>query len=358
MSKIIEYTPPVSLRNCFAIKKNNGIRPFHNVTLTFRGRDAISLAVEHFELKKSDVVLFPGFLCKIIVNPFTDNLTPEYYDIEKDLSINTEYIESILSNHKVKVLYIIHYFGFLHENLSQLSRICKKHGVLLWEDHAHSALSQFSYNFADAMIFSFRKVLPIPDGGGLWLPNTSPMKISRGNIFSSNITSMLIVAHRSKWGINKNIGRITHSISCNNNGSQHNGHKKITPKPISYFSKRIIKSIDMKSIFTIRRDIFLKWQDLLVNSQFNPVFTSLPEDACPQSFPILVQNPQELLIKFWKFNVCLKNRWPLEEQMKEKCPTAFNLSNSIFALPIYPGLSQSDMELIMTLLKQYGKPLP
>lgn len=114
----------------------------------------------------------------------------------------------------------------------------------------------------------------------------------------------------------------------------------------------------MKSIFTIRRDIFLKWQDLLVNSQFNPVFTSLPEDACPQSFPILVQNPQELLIKFWKFNVCLKNRWPLEEQMKEKCPTAFNLSNSIFALPIYPGLSQSDMELIMTLLKQYGKPLP
>jgi hypothetical protein len=354
MRNIIESTPPVSFRNYFLTRKNIHNNQFRDVTYTLRGRDAISIAVKNFGLRKQDTVLLPGYLCNIIVTPFNNNFSPMYYDIGGDLSINAEVIESILSTNKVKVLYIIHYFGYLHRNLNELSQLCKKYGVLLWEDHAHSAFSHISYEYADAMIFSFRKLLPIPDGGGLWLSNSAHMKFSSTSAISSNLISMLILIKRSNWS--KRLKGITHQLSVNGTAPIRNGSKEIIPQPISYISKSIIKHTDVEKIFTIRRNIFTKWQNLFLNSRFEPVFASLPDNICPQSFPIRVKNPQELLSRLWDFNVRLRNRWPLDEQIKEKCPTAFKLSNTLFALPIYPGLLQSDMDRIMTLLEKYGEP--
>ena len=357
MKNIIESTPPVSLRNYFTIRKNVPNQQFQDVTFTLRGRDAIALAVRHFGLQKHDTVLLPGYLCKITVTPFTHMFNPDYYDINKDFSINTEVIESILSSRKIKVLYVIHYFGFLHRNIAQLSKLCKKYGVMLWEDHAHSALSDISYNYADAMIFSFRKILPIPDGGGLWLANFSPIKMSGISAISSNITSMLILAKRTRWAMGKKFLGVTHGMSHYSTASIHDGSKEITPRSISHMSKCIIRHVDIKSIFDIRRNIFKKWQRLFSKSRFRPVFSSLPDDICPQSFPIWIRNPEEMLSKFWNANIFLRNRWPLEEQKKEKCPTAFEISNSIFALPIYPDLLESDMNRMMALLERNGEPL-
>jgi hypothetical protein len=358
MNRLIESTPPICFKSYFSINKKNPNKDFQNVIFTLRGRDAISMAVKHFGLKKQDIVLLPGYLCKIIVDPFLDSFSPEYYDIGRDLSINTEVIESILCRHKVKVLYVIHYYGFLHRNIHELSRLCKKYGVLLWEDHAHSALSHFSYDYADAMIFSFRKVFPVPDGGGLWLAGSPSMKINHAGALSSNIISLLIFAKRAGLGRNTKFGTISESIANNNNISIRNGSKRITPQPISFMSRRYIKGADIESIYSIRRNIFLKWQTLFSNSPFKPVITFLPDDVCPYSFLIWVKNSQELPSKLWKFGVHLKNLWPLEDEMEAKCPTAFDLSKTLFSLPIYPGLLQSDMERIFTLVEQYGEPLP
>jgi len=351
-NNIIESVPPVSLRNYFSIKKKVSNPRFQDVTLTLRGRDAISIAVRHFGLKKEDTMLVPAYSCGVIVRPFTENFSPEYYDIERDFSINPEIIESKLSTGKVKVLYIIHYFGFLHRNLNQLSKLCKKYGVLLWEDHAHSALSNISYDYADAMIFSFRKLLPIPDGGGIWLPNSSPMKIAGTGTLASNIISMLVLAQRCRLRMSRRTKGTIKPMASLCTASMHKGPKQIIPKPISYMSGHIMKCADIESIFDIRRNIFRKWQRLLSNSGFKPLCSSLPDNVCPHSFPIWVQNVEQLLVKLWQHNVCLRILWPLEPQLKEKCPTSFDISKSILPLPIYPGLLESDMVRIMTLVER------
>jgi len=356
IKNVIESMPPVSLRNYFSIKKKVRNPRFQDVTLTLRGRDAISIAVRHFGLKKKDTILVPAYSCRVIVKPFTENFSPEYYDIERDFSINTEAIESKLSTGKVKVLYVIHCFGFLHRNLNQLSKLCKKYGVLLWEDHAHSALSHISYDYADAMIFSFRKLLPIPDGGGIWLPNSSPMKIAGAGTLASNIISMLVLAQRCKLRMNRRLRGVIKPMASLCTASMQKGSKQIIPKPISYMSGHIMQCADIESIFAIRRNIFRKWNHLVSNSGFNPLFSSLPDNVCPHSFPIWVQNVEQLLSTLWRHNVCLRILWPLEPQLKEKCPTSFDISKSILPLPIYPGLLESDMERIMTLVERYGEP--
>ncbi len=355
--KIIESTPPISLANYIRATIKDGKKQFQNVTLTLRGREAISLALHHFGLGKQDTILLPGYLCEIIDGPLINKFNIEYYDIEEDFSINTETIESILRSRKIKVLYIIHYFGFLHKNLNQLSDLCKKYGVLLWEDHAHSALSKFSFEYADAMIFSFRKILPVPDGGGLWLMNSPVLKLGKIDNLYSDIISMLIVLKRSKLGMNSLFRAKTRQIARASTASTFRDYKATEPKPVSHMSKKIIQNADVQSLFSIRRNIFMKWQDLLSRSRFSPVFSHLPDDVCPQGFPVRIQNSKEILPYFEDLNMFIKIHWPLSSAMKTQCPTAFNISNSIITLPIYPGISSADMERITKVLEQYGKPI-
>jgi len=355
--KTIESTPPISLQDYIRVTKKIKNKQFQNITLTLRGRDAISLALRHFGLEKQDTLLLPGYLCEVIDAPLINKFNIEYYDIGEDFSINTKAIDAILCSRKFKVLYIIHYFGFLQKNLNQLSDICKKYGVLLWEDHAHSALSNFSFDYADAMIFSFRKILPITDGGGLWIKNSSALKFDKLSTLYSDIISMLILLKRSKLGMSKILRAKTQRIAQTITSSTFKDYQKIKPKPISHMSRKIIQSIDIKNIFAIRRNMFKKWQELLSKSRFNPVFSYLPDDACPQGFPVRIQNSAEILPHFEDLNMFVKVFWPLKSKMKALCPTAFNISKSIITLPIYPGLLSSDMERIIRLLEQYGKPL-
>jgi hypothetical protein len=183
------------------------------------------------------------------------------------------------------------------------------------------------------------------------------MKFSSMSVLSSNIISLLIFAKRSRLGMNTKFGEISKSIASNNNKAIRSGSKKIGPEPISFMSKLYIKTADIESIISSRRNMFLKWHAMFSNSPFHSVIPFLPDDVCPYSFPIWVKNPQELLSKIFKFGVHLRNLWPLEDEMEEKGPMAFRLSQTLFSLPIYPGLLESDMDRLFSLVEQYGEPL-
>jgi dTDP-4-amino-4,6-dideoxygalactose transaminase len=353
---MIESMPPVSVGRYLSRERSARNTQFEDCTFTLRGRDAIALAVQSSGLEEGSTVLFPGYLCPIVLRGFSGGFDFQYYDTGRDFSIDADEIEAFFRKHDVKLLYLIHYFGFLHRNLDRLADLCREHGVLLWEDHAHSFLSRISYEFADAMIFSFRKLLPVPDGGGLWLRDTPPVEIGEGAL-ASNVSSLLILAKRSRLAMSKPLRARTGQIARASTAAVHEGSKQIVPAPISYMSRRKVEFSDLENAFSVRRQIFGKWQRLLRGSGFEPVFAALPDEVCPQGFPIWLRNGRELVRSLQEFDVFLKVHWPIHPRMKEKCPTAFDVSQSIITLPIYPGLREEDMEKIAALLGRYGEPL-
>lgn len=356
MTKAIEFMPPVRLREYLVAKKpDRGF--FDDVTLTFRGRDAIFLAVQHFRLEPKHTVLLPGYLCDTVSAAFNGRCNFVYYDINGDFSINAKAIEKLLSDHDVRVLYIIHYFGFLHYNLPQLSRLCKKYRVLLWEDCAHSAFSRISYEYADAMFFSFRKVLFVPDGGGLWMPGIHKRPMIGCTTWLSNVVSLMILGKRFVWSLSKRLRKTAHIAAQRNVDSLSSGLKDISAKPISHMSGRIVRSVNIDDIFHARRKIFRRWQSILSGSRFGPVFSELPDEVCPQGFPIWIANPEKLVDKLEDYNVFLKIHWHLPDEIAENCPVAWKISRSIVTLPIYPGLEAGDMQKVASLLDAYGTPL-
>lgn len=355
MDRIVEFMPPVKIRDYLSLNKGREAS-FKNITLTLRGRDSTYLANKHFGLGPDDVALLPGYLCDTVTAAFAPCCHIEYYDIKKDFSIAPAVIEDRLSNERIRVLYVIHYFGFLHKNLGELSKIAGEHNVLLFEDHAHSALSHFSYEYADAMIFSFRKVLPVPDGGGLWLKDVATdLNIDR-TILLSDVISMMILAKRKICYMSKRLRNLVDKVIQKDIDVLNEGQTQICPRPISHMSRGIVRSADLDSIFKSRREQFSQWQNLLKDKQFQPVFSVLPSNVCPQGFPIWVDNPDELVSKVEEFGIFLKIHWrSMPDEVSESCPMSWRMSKKIVTLPIYPGLQLDEMERIVDLLVAYGK---
>jgi len=359
MARIVQFTPPVRMREYFGAGGGKQTS-FADITLTLRGRDAIALAAAHFGLegRADDVVLLPGYLCDTITGALASKCGFLFYDLRPDFSIDPSVIEKHASKRRIRVLYVIHYFGFLQRGLAELAALCERYNMKLLEDHAHSALSRFSWEYADGMIFSFRKVLPVPDGGGLWLRDIPDGVGLTRSVWASDVLSMTIEAKRRLCYLSGGVRRVFDNLIQHDIDNLNAGRRAIRARPISHMSRRIVQGSPVDHLFKVRREQFRLWATLLKGWPFQPVFPSLPDDVCPQGFPIWIGNPDEIVSRLERFGIFLKIHWPtILEEVARTCPMTLKMSKSIVTLPIYPGLSSREMRRIAALLSLHGQPV-
>ena len=358
MKAFIENNPPVNFFEYLSGLLRSGDN-FKDILLTSRGRDAIQLAVDYLQIKESNSILLPALTCDTVSGVISSNCRTIFYDLNNDYSIDTSVLERFLKkNLSIKAIYVIHYFGFIHKNMANISSLCKKYGVALIEDHAHSALSDYDRNLADIQIFSFRKLFPTADGGGIRIAHRKmSSKFDFKSKLISNQKGLLIAFKRFaslySSGMRSSIGKlIQHDINRLNIGNI-----KIEPLPISSFGEGIIRSSDLETISAIRRQQYLMWMKLLNTTHFNLLFPDLHNDTVPFGVPIKVENPREILDHFKKFNVFLKVHWlALPAGTKDSCPISHLLAQTSITLPIYPGLKEEHMFFIKDELLKYGIP--
>jgi len=346
--------PPVKLREYFSFRRASG-SAFSGVTFTMRGRDAIALAARHFGLTKDDRVLLPAYLCDTVTGALAPTAALEFYDIREDFTVDPVAIEERISEKPPRVFYLIHYFGFLQPHLAELAQICRKYGVLLWEDLAHAALSRFSWDYADAMIFSFRKILPAPDGGGLWIRNLpGGPEISSASL-AADLFSLMILVKRILCNHSIRVRDMFARIIQGDIDELNAGRKAILPRPAARMSRRIICNADIERDYRIRREQFRRWEALAKGSHLQPVFSYLPEDVCPQGFPIWIGNPDEVVGRLERVGIFLKIHWlTMPAEVAETCPVTWRMSRSIVTLPIYVGLTDDEMQRTWDLVSRYG----
>ena len=157
------------------------------------GRSAFFLALKALALKKGDEVLLPAFSCVANINSVLwAGLTPVLVDLHKDnVNLSWEDLEKKISN-KSKVLLIQHTFGY-PADMERILSIAKTHGLVLFEDCAHSFDSQYKKQkigtFGDMAFFSFGrdKALSSVFGGALTVKtvklNKKVRKLYSGTVF-------------------------------------------------------------------------------------------------------------------------------------------------------------------------------
>jgi dTDP-4-amino-4,6-dideoxygalactose transaminase len=148
-------------------------RPY--VTFT-SARSAFRAFLQAVHCASSDLVLLPSFIGwsaregSGVFDPVTElGLSYRFYRMDERLTIDLEHLRQLFTTGRIKVLVIIHYFGYVDPGYREAVALAREHGACVLEDEAHAMFTDLvggiSGRLGDAAIFSLHKMLPLADGG-------------------------------------------------------------------------------------------------------------------------------------------------------------------------------------------------
>ena len=335
----------------------NHVPKFPGMIGTFMGRDALSLALSSLKLDSRDKILLPVYTCQEVLKSFSKRVSIVFYDIRPDLSIDPDEIRAKLHDQKIGMMLVTDYFGFLQPYRRELRALCDEHGVSLIEDCAHSLLTRGAGELGDYAIFSQRKLLPVPDGGGLRINKQSASLIPEfyPEIYSNTLSLTAII--KSRLNIH------TEMLSRGRVASQ---AKKVVPiaaetkakqqiLPLSYFTYSGLRKLSFDEVIRKRRDDFQFWREVCFRNPFlEPVFPDLPDQVCPFGFPVLVEQQAVLETRARKAGMPLSVHWRLEKNLAPECSTSHQLSKRMLTLPLFPYITDKKREALARVLSEEG----
>ncbi|GJL54366.1 MAG: hypothetical protein NPIRA02_14980 [Nitrospirales bacterium] len=136
----------------------------------FWARNALFHGLGSLGLNPGDTVLVPAFHCSTVVEPIRHyGCEVIFYNVHRDGVVDFEDLARKVDS-QVKAVVAIHYFGVL-QPLQKIREFCHHHHLFFIEDCAHLFMGESREgpigSVGDISIFSWRKFLPIYDGGML-----------------------------------------------------------------------------------------------------------------------------------------------------------------------------------------------
>jgi perosamine synthetase len=327
--------------------------PFPGVIGTFMGRDALSLAVSCLGLKPDDTVLLPAYLCREVLRPFLGKTRVMFYDVMPNLAADPADIRQIVAKNKVKVMMIINFFGFLQPYRKEIKEICSESGITLIEDCAHSLLTEGSGDVGDISIYSFRKILPVPDGGGLSMnpSGNAPSPEFYPRLYS-NVLSILII---TKALMDVKVDSLSRAGFADKKKDLLQD-APATPKcgrvlPLSSFTRNGMGNMVLPEIFEKRRSDFTYWQDVAGKTdRITPVFPELPMGVCPLGYPVKLKDRDVLRARLQKEGIFLKVHWNLPDEVGAEHVNSHAMAKQSITFPLHFELGQRESDGIERLL--------
>ena len=116
-----------------------------NLYFTSAARKAWKHLLEHVNAQSQGKVLLPAYIGYTdregsgVFDPIEEtNSLYKFYPVNEQLGFSLHEMETRLSIGDVRLLLVIHYFGFCQTDIVKVATLCKKYQVILVEDCAHA----------------------------------------------------------------------------------------------------------------------------------------------------------------------------------------------------------------------------
>jgi perosamine synthetase len=352
-----------------------GVRTYH----FFQARNAIYHGLRALGISSKDTILVPSFHCLSAIDPILAyGAKIKFYNVHHDASIDIDDLQSKIDQTTKGVL-VIHYFGF-PQNIRLLKSLCDSQKIFLIEDCAHVLTSKIDGKelgtFGDVSIFSWRKFLPLYDGGQLVINNTRlqisipwkknsllySMKVTK-NILdklledsqpksAQAITSIMKASYRLVGRLLSSDGQEGDVVTIKAYGQKF--EISFVNVPMSGLSKYILRRLDILDIVEKRR---LNCQHvskaLEAITGIVPFFPKPPTDWCPWVFPVLTSKKNDFHlplrskgIQAFTWGGVIHPLLPIN-----KFPAAAFLYENLVLLPIHQSLTGLEMQFMMQTIK-------
>jgi len=326
--------------------KESGLSPFQwatgLVTTHTRGRYALYHGVRALGLGSEDEVLVPEFHCMDIMDALqASGVRVVFHRVKETSEVDLEDLESRVTG-RTRALLIVHYFG-LPQNSPELRDWCDRHGLFLIEDCAHSLFATLEGkplgSWGDVSVFSILKTLPTQDGGLMVLKDPD-----RKYAFDARRQRLRGLA---KGAVKSLVLRRPAVMQAYEPAEE---YLKMHP-----LSERALKCADADGIASSRRRNYRYLAEALRDGELVvPYLPALPEGACPFIFPVRVTRDvrrvhAELVIR--GIPVCVFPGHLHPSLPRESFPLAWELADSLLALPCHQDLSTADLDRVVEIVR-------
>lgn len=273
-------------------KKNNFLE---NHKTFINARSAIRYLFDYLKPKE---IWLPSYLCKTIIQ---GNHDFKFYDCDI-FDDPSKYFH--LANKEGNVFYYIDYFGF-RKNVSFNGKRC-----LVVQDCAQSVFLKKNLE-ADYAIYSFTKMLPVPDGGSIVGDIDPVYKTPCSDVLKSiEFLKKPIDLRRKGYSDWRRLYLKSKKI------------KSVGNYQISDCSKEVINNIDLESLSNKFRKNYN-----LISTIIRPLFKL--EDNVPLGFPVLLENRDFVLKSLIENKIYPAIHWKLPHYFKK----ASAIEKNIITIP-------------------------
>ncbi|MEK7572991.1 MAG: aminotransferase class I/II-fold pyridoxal phosphate-dependent enzyme [Patescibacteria group bacterium] len=373
------FTEKLVLKN-FLEKKYDG-----KAVLLFKGREAITLALQTLNLPRNSQVAISGFTCYAVYKAIEEaGCKPVLIDIPKDdLNFTRSDLARVVVEDNIKVIIVQNTLGYPCD-IEGISKICKEKNIILIEDLAHSVGAKYKNNkeaggIGDFVILSFSqdKIIDGVSGGALIVRR--PRRLNAQNLrgwenknpplrkqFLDRL--YLILTWKIRKTYDFGIGNVLHFILKNLgllSAPMDDLGYGLTNLP-NFYQNLAQKAFDnLKDNLNHRRKIAKIYVENLnqkimfrkINSQIN--------NSSNLRFPVFVKNREELieflkskgfhLSDIWYDAPIAPKRFMKKINYKNDCPNAELISDLILNLPTHKNISEKQALYLSKLINEWLK---
>lgn len=341
------------------------------VILTYKGRQAIEIALQLLNLPKDSFVAINGFTCFAVYEAINNaGLQVEYIDIEKeDLNFSPGQLdEALKKNPKIKVVIIQNTLGYPAQT-EKIAEICGEKKAILIEDLAHSVGGKFG----DFVVLSFSqdKIIDAVSGGTLIVKNKKyqsrliSFKLEQKDIFKDRFYPVFTYLIRNTYFLG--LGKIIHSMLKMFNLLSKPMDENMKPKSIAAWYCSLAKEEfeNLENNLSHRRKIAKIYSENIDKTILSSKLIKNISNSTNLRFPIFVNKRANLINFLKKRGIFVSDIWydaPIapkkyvrQTNYKGQCPNAEKISEVILNLPTHKNISEQDAEKIAHLINQWLK---
>ena len=318
------------------------------------GREALLYASCNCKPEDKAVILCPAYSCWSMTAPFAySGWAVVYYKLNKELTIDEEYLEMLLSTCEPDAILTMNYYGCAStENAIRMVKAFNDNLTVI-EDFSHCTfcLDQIYNDQVDFYVTSIRKSIGVCDGA--MVLSKKPTNKGYIDAASSEFGELRLGAQRLKmrYGVTKSGSDKDVFLKELREGEfmidTLNG-----VHPISDVSLKMLETINGEEIAFARRENMKHLFEAL-NSEVGFI-PGIEKSFCgaPFSLPILVENRDEVQKQLAKKGVYAPVLWPICENARRICENSAYISDHLLSLPVDQRYDWDDMEDIARIVRE------
>lgn len=334
-------------------------------------------------LTPADEVLIPSYNCGAEIDPVVKwGARVKLYSIDSKLRIDLDDLRSKI-NKNTKAILVTHYFGF-PQAIDIVRRMCDENSIYLIEDCTHAMLSTYKKmplgSFGDFSVYSFKKFLPVSNGGAIVINNSRlrfsdrlkspPLKYELNNLAKQLLLKIIGINNKAlllTFRLFTNVFQKTEFITDPLSGMK----SKLPSRWYDYstdltksgwkptrFSVLLLKKYAGKSyleyVISKRKDNFkFMLEQLKTSDSAVPVFDDLPDEVCPSLFPVFVKERDKAHEVLTRNGIFCFKAWSVfyPGMPWDQFPASVYLKKHIISIPIRPEISEKYLLLAVKLLQ-------